>query len=364
MLLSITAALAAGLPDHRAHPGSHQVVRVAMGDGVTLHTEVFLPQGEGPFPVVLIRAPYKMDPVLNARCRKLNRSGYGCVWQMVRGREDSGGDWLPLENEPADGLTTLDWLIAQTWCDGNIAMMGESYLGAVQWAVAAELPPEVKTLIPMVIGASLYDAIYENGMFRHEIITAWMSLMPPDAFRLFSGAKHYRQALAHRPRNEMDLVSTGQTLPWFQDWVAADTPEAPYWNQPITLAAEAAPEHTEVPVLMIGGWADVFLGPQLDTWQHLASQERSTLVIGPWDHMGAVATTVRQRGVDDDVGLDNHYLQWTRIIDWLDHHLRGAPLQYPVGAAIDYVEDLPGAQFVIRNPNATTTCGCGSSFSP
>ena len=38
-------------------------------------------------------------------------------------------------------------------------------------------------------------------------------------------------------------------------------------------------------------------------------------------------------------------------------------LQYLAGAEIDYKEDLEGAQFVIKNPNATTTCGCGSSFS-
>jgi iron-sulfur cluster insertion protein len=38
-------------------------------------------------------------------------------------------------------------------------------------------------------------------------------------------------------------------------------------------------------------------------------------------------------------------------------------IQYLTGAEIDYREDLEGAQFVIRNPNATTTCGCGSSFS-
>lgn len=37
--------------------------------------------------------------------------------------------------------------------------------------------------------------------------------------------------------------------------------------------------------------------------------------------------------------------------------------QYLVGAEIDYTEGLEGAQFVIKNPNATTTCGCGSSFS-
>lgn len=38
-------------------------------------------------------------------------------------------------------------------------------------------------------------------------------------------------------------------------------------------------------------------------------------------------------------------------------------IQYLEGAEIDYKEDISGAQFVIRNPNAATTCGCGSSFS-
>jgi iron-sulfur cluster insertion protein len=38
-------------------------------------------------------------------------------------------------------------------------------------------------------------------------------------------------------------------------------------------------------------------------------------------------------------------------------------VQYLMGAEIDYREDLTGAQFIIRNPNASTTCGCGSSFS-
>lgn len=39
-------------------------------------------------------------------------------------------------------------------------------------------------------------------------------------------------------------------------------------------------------------------------------------------------------------------------------------MQYVSGAIIDYKDDLSGSQFVIRNPNASTTCGCGSSFSP
>jgi len=58
---------------------------------------------------------------------------------------------------------------------------------------------------------------------------------------------------------------------------------------------------------------------------------------------------------DDDTTIDKHGVQL--LIDPMS-------FQYLVGAEIDYKDDLEGAQFVIRNPNATTTCGCGSSFAP
>ena len=56
---------------------------------------------------------------------------------------------------------------------------------------------------------------------------------------------------------------------------------------------------------------------------------------------------------DDDTQMTKNGV--TLLIDAMS-------LQYLVGAEIDYKEDLQGAQFVIKNPNATTTCGCGSSF--
>jgi iron-sulfur cluster insertion protein len=57
---------------------------------------------------------------------------------------------------------------------------------------------------------------------------------------------------------------------------------------------------------------------------------------------------------DDDTEMQKNGV--TLLIDAMSY-------QYLVGAEIDYKEDLEGAQFVIKNPNATTTCGCGSSFS-
>ena len=57
---------------------------------------------------------------------------------------------------------------------------------------------------------------------------------------------------------------------------------------------------------------------------------------------------------DGDTVVENHGVKL--LIDPMS-------FQYLVGAEIDYTEGLEGAQFVIRNPNAVTTCGCGSSFS-
>lgn len=58
---------------------------------------------------------------------------------------------------------------------------------------------------------------------------------------------------------------------------------------------------------------------------------------------------------DDDTTIDKEGVQL--LVDPMS-------FQYLVGAEIDYKDDLEGAQFVIRNPNANTTCGCGSSFAP
>ena len=64
--------------------------------------------------------------------------------------------------------------------------------------------------------------------------------------------------------------------------------------------------------------------------------------------------TFDEARAEDDFALDKEGV--TLLVDPLS-------LQYLAGAEIDYSESLSGAQFVIRNPNAKTTCGCGSSFS-
>jgi len=78
------------------------------------------------------------------------------------------------------------------------------------------------------------------------------------------------------------------------------------------------------------------------------SAERSGVVCAPGE------PNFDENAAEDDLSVNKAGV--TLVVDPLS-------LQYLMGAEIDYTESLHGAQFVIRNPNATTTCGCGSSFS-
>lgn len=315
------------LPEYTHDAGDSWTQMVAMRDGVRLFTRVQLPAGAGPWPAVLVRNPYDVAGSFRFVCGIFVRNGYACVHQDVRGRMHSEGEWVPMVNERNDGLDTLDWLVAQDFLDGNVALYGMSYLASVQWAVADALPPEVKTIIPMVYGTDGYLAQYEGGLFKHEVITAWAALMPDDDMH-FDNGPAYHEATKHRPATDNDTRFFGRRLDWYQTWIAADTRGAPFWNLDEVRFMRQQPKRTRVPVLAIGGWFDVFFGPQLTDFEALPRRSESRFVIGPWHHL-------QRSDVDlpEDTGLAG---QWGEVIEWLAHHLRGAPYSRRKGVIVTY----------------------------
>ncbi len=311
------------LPAYTHEIGEHRRFMVPMRDGVRLHTQVFEPAGTASsHPTVLIRNPYNIANVFGFVCEVFVRYGYACVHQDVRGRMDSEGEWSPLVHERDDGIDTLAWLVAQPFQDGHIALYGMSYLAAVQWSVADSLPPQVKTMIPMVFATDQYPIHYAGGMYRLEIFAAWAALMPGDSMRLDHGDE-YTNAVRHRPHAEVDERFFGRRLPWYRGWIGSPDRQDDLWSSPALAAFRAQPEKTERPVLMIGGWYDFFLRGQIDDFERLGARDKSRLVIGPWHHL--------QRSIEHqegDIGLGG---QWAQVLNWLDHHLRGGPLEGPVG---------------------------------
>jgi len=114
-------------------------VMVRMRDGVELATDTWVPD-RVPAPALLVRLPYGKDLTallgygLMPNLFALIEAGYALVYQDCRGTFRSGGEFVPMVNEPDDGADTIAWLVEQPWCDGNIGTFGPSYLGFVQWA--------------------------------------------------------------------------------------------------------------------------------------------------------------------------------------------------------------------------------------
>ncbi len=135
--------------------------QVPMRDGETLATDLWIPDAR-PTPALLVRTPYGKD-VPNLLGNALNfqallEAGYAVVHQDVRGTYRSGGEFVPLMDEPHNGADTVAWVAGQPWCDGRLATFGASYLGWVQWGLAAQGPAALKAIAPAVTTADYYAA--------------------------------------------------------------------------------------------------------------------------------------------------------------------------------------------------------------
>ncbi len=157
--------------------------RVPMRDGITLATDIYLPTEDGCFPVVLLRTAYNRtlyyDPYFP-------RHGMALVVQDCRGRYDSEGEHYPFVTEADDGADTLAWLGVQSWCNGRIGMFGDSYLGAVQYAVAPSGNPLLAALNARFMSGDCWKrAYYIDGVFSLALTWSWLC---------FECASHVSQA--------------------------------------------------------------------------------------------------------------------------------------------------------------------------
>ena len=139
-------------------------VMMPMRDGVRLATNILLPEGKGPFPVILYRDPYVKEGVTRSKGQGLLDEGYAIVIQDVRGRFKSEGVWDPFRNEARDGHDTLEWVGKQPWCNGKIGLAGGSYLGFTQCINGPSPSKYLAAMHPIVQWGNTYsDIMYWGG---------------------------------------------------------------------------------------------------------------------------------------------------------------------------------------------------------
>ena len=312
--MSWLIARLAGLPPARLVPVAiTRGMRVPMRDGVALLADRYFParrapgdlrsdlRSDSPAPVILVRTPYGRGTLYSAIAELFAARGYQVVLQSVRGTFGSEGAFEPLRHEREDGLDTLAWLEAQPWFSPNVGMLGASYLGFTQWAVAAEAPPAVKALALQGAAAQFRDAIYEGGSFSLKTALAWIYLIrhqeKPLLQRLGASRRSERALAAGYatvPLAKADSAVTGQPVAAYQEWLAHDAPGAPYWT---AIDYHERISAVTAAVSLLGGWYDVFLPHQLADYAALrAAGRQPRLTIGPWRHtsFGLLAASIRE----------------------------------------------------------------------
>ncbi|WP_105972496.1 CocE/NonD family hydrolase [Streptomyces geranii] len=274
---------------------------VTMRDGTVLLADRWIPSlgGDG-LPTALLRSPYgRTGMIATQLARPLAERGYQVVVQSTRGTFGSGGDFDPLRREREDGLDTLDWLLARSWCGEGVVLFGGSYLGFVQWAVADAVPDRVRAILPSLSESAFTLEQLRTDGFSLEAPFGWgvqVAGQERQSSRLgqFLGAGKVRRAMTTLPLTDADSAVLGHPSPYFQNVLAHDA-DAPFW-QPADHRARVS--DITVPVSTVGGWYDIFLPGQLRDFQELQKAGRRTarLTVGPWSHisMGASAAATAE----------------------------------------------------------------------
>jgi len=269
-----------------------------MDDGVVLLADRYAPRGAGLLPVVLVRTPYgRAGAVGLIYGRLVAERGFQVVVQSVRGTFGSGGRFAPFD-ERADGLATLRWLQAQPWCAGPIGMIGSSYMGLVQWAVASD--PAIGALSPTITASEFHSQAYAGGAIALDTALSWTLIIAAQErraalVRLALGLRRtLPKLLDELPLGEIDALLAGEELPFYREWFEQTAPDEPYWA---TRDYSADVGNVRAPVQLIGGWYDIFLPWLLADHAALVAAGRETqLLIGPWAHTstGLLSSSLRE----------------------------------------------------------------------
>ncbi|MEM5518057.1 CocE/NonD family hydrolase [Henriciella sp. AS95] len=302
---------------------------VTMRDGTKLSTDIYTPDGDGPWPTLLVRDAYQFQKYLT--CHYYVRYGYACVHQDVRGQGESEGEWYPLKHEADDGADTLEWLTGQHFQNGNIALVGGSYLGLVQWAVADRLPPEVKTIVPTTSHGGFYDMVYRGGHFTQGIAGLWSAeIFHPLQDKEAATKQWLETVIPVHPASDAPKDLFMGAWPSYSDYIAHPDRDDAYWQQDFYRQIDQSYLSVQVPVLWIARWHDFFLEGTLNRVDDLPSRADSLLLIQPGQH----------GGLTNELNYtDKRFQEFETNLAWLDHHLKGEPLPETLQHPVIYYEN-------------------------
>ncbi len=294
-------------------------------DGVILRADIYRPDAEGKFPVILVRTPYDKRNVGGLRsCLRFAAEGYVCIKQDVRGRFASEGDFYPWKYDALDGYDTVEWAAALPYSNGRVGMYGGSYLGTTQLLAAMAAPPHLVGIMPaMAVSDSYAHWAYQGGAFAQVELQAWTTGMVINTLeRRLRKSQPWRDL--KRPLMDYPLLELGTSAglaDWYFDYLRHPAYDD-YWKR---MSAHEHFGQIQIPALHVGGWYDPFLDGTLRSYVGIkahgdseSARKGQRLVIVPGGHAG-----FGQKVGEVDFGKDSVLDTFALALRWYDHLLKG-----------------------------------------
>src|SRR5262245_34698427 len=307
--LVIACLAIAGLGQEKQAPkaGPKAVTHmVAMGDGVKLATDVYLPgEGTGKYPVIVARTPYNKNLGASAMAANSTKRGYAYVIQDLRGRFKSEGHHAVIFGndglgEHQDGPDTLKWIAEQPWCNGKIASWGASALGITQNMAAPGAPDQLKAQFVSVAFSDFYSqAAYQGGAFRTQLLERWL------------------QGTGMVEKN----LETFVAHPLYDD----------FWKK---LNTETYAGKVRAPAVFFGGWYDIFAQGTINSFVAAqyhggeGAKGKCRLVMGPIGHGAFTELKYPANAAKGPACAD--------ALAWFDHVLLGKKNEIAKEQAVHY----------------------------
>jgi uncharacterized protein len=277
-----------------------------MRDGVKLAANVFVPDGKGPWPVVLTRTPYLKDGALTGvnASRKYTGAGFAYVVQDVRGKGKSAGKYEPFVDDRNDGYDTVEWAAKQSWSNGKIGITGPSALGITSNLAASAAPPSLVAAYVVVAPHSRFEEVtFMGGVVKQADTVGWMQRQ---------GAGDQVPPLLKR-------------VIWDDRWHSVEF--------------HTHLDQVKIPIYNVGGWYDIFNIGNLKNFTYLqnkgakGARGNQKLMMGPFGHgelsgdleypNGGNLRTPSGAGEDQEIRWFNY---WLKGID--NGIMREPPVRY------------------------------------
>lgn len=313
-------------------------VACKLSDGTILRSDIYRPNDNKHYPVLMIRLPYdKKTPRYYDEYLSVPRmvaAGYIVVLQDVRGRFASEGEFYPFVHEREDGYEAVEWAASLPYSNGKVGLFGMSYHGYTQLAAAVEAPPSLKAIAPVMSMAKpwtemLMDekSLTETGSF----MTWTLESILPDMLERRGSEKtkvleKYNNALPKwinsAPASEWTPLKELDPDSFFFDFinrkVSQETIDHIYLLDRL--------KEVNIPALFIGGWFDALLKHTMTAYKNYGGP--TMLWIGPWTHseMTGRAGEFFFENSATGIGIDQIQDPTELHIRWFDHWLKDKPL--------------------------------------